>query len=40
MLAEHLAEPGFSVRDWADLLHMDRTTLFRKFKASAGKFAG
>ena len=37
VLADHLAEPGFSVRDWADLLHMDRTTLFRKFKAAAGR---
>ena len=34
ILADHLSEPGFSVRDWADLLHMDRTTLFRKFKAA------
>lgn len=25
------------MRDWADLLHMDRTTLFRKFKAAAGR---
>jgi hypothetical protein len=23
VLAENLSEPGFSVRDWADLLHMD-----------------
>ncbi len=37
ILAEHLGEPGFSVRDWAALLHMDRTTLFRKFKAAVGR---
>jgi signal transduction histidine kinase/CheY-like chemotaxis protein len=37
VLAENLSEPGFSVRDWADLLHMDRTTLFRKFKAAVGR---
>ena len=34
IMADHLSEPSFSVRDWADLLHMDRTTLFRKFKAA------
>lgn len=37
VLARHLSEPGFSVRDWADLLHMDRTTLFRKYKAATGQ---
>ena len=37
VLADHLLEPGFSVRDWADLLHMDRTTLFRKFKAATNQ---
>lgn len=37
ILAEHYDEPGFTVRDWADLLHMDRTTLYRKFKAAAGQ---
>lgn len=31
--AEHLGESEFTVRDWADLLHMDRTTLFRKLKS-------
>ncbi len=36
VVSEHLAEPGFSVRDWAALLYMDRTTLFRRFKAAAG----
>jgi len=35
--SEHLGEPGFSVRDWAALLHMDRTTLFRKFKAAVDR---
>ena len=34
VMQAHLPEPGFSVRDWAGLLHMDRTTLFRKFKAA------
>ena len=25
------------MRDWADLMHMDRTTLFRKFKAATNQ---
>lgn len=37
VLAEHLADPQFSVRDWADLLHMDRTTLFRRLKTETGQ---
>nr|WP_240956430.1 hybrid sensor histidine kinase/response regulator transcription factor [Wenzhouxiangella sp. XN79A] len=37
ILSEHLGEPGFSVRDWAALLHMDRTTLFRKLKAAVDR---
>ena len=37
VLVENFTEPGFSVRDWADLMHMDRTTLFRKFKAVVGR---
>jgi len=34
---ESLADPAFSVRDWAALMHMDRTTLFRKLKDEAGQ---
>lgn len=34
--AESLSDPEFNVRAWAALLHMDRTTLFRKFKSEAG----
>ncbi len=37
VLSEHLADPGFSVRDWSDLMHMDRTTLFRRLKAELGR---
>jgi len=37
ILTEHLGEPGFTVRDWAALLYMDRTTLFRKFKAAVDR---
>ncbi len=33
MVVEHLADPDFGPRDWANLLHMDRTTLYRKLKA-------
>ncbi len=33
LLEAHLPDPTFSVRDWADLLHMDRTTLFRRLKS-------
>ncbi len=36
LLDAQLAEPTFSVRDWAELMHMDRTTLFRRLKAEAG----
>jgi len=32
-----LSDPSFSVRDWASLMHMDRTTLFRKFKQETGQ---
>ncbi len=35
--AERLTDPEFSVRDWAGLLHMDRTTLFRRLKAETGR---
>ncbi|MEM9303020.1 MAG: hybrid sensor histidine kinase/response regulator transcription factor, partial [Pseudomonadota bacterium] len=35
-LREHLSDPGFGINDWAQLLHMDRTTLYRKLKAEAG----
>ena len=37
VLAGHLADPEFSVRDWAQLMHMDRTTLFRKLKSETGQ---
>lgn len=30
---EQLSDPTFGPRDWASLLHMDRTTLYRKLKA-------
>lgn len=33
ILQEQLAEADFGARDWADLMHMDRTTLYRKLKA-------
>jgi len=32
-----LADSAFSVRDWAALMHMDRTTLFRKLKDETGQ---
>ncbi len=37
VVEESLSDPGFSVRDWASLLHMDRTTLFRKMKEETGQ---
>jgi signal transduction histidine kinase/AraC-like DNA-binding protein len=37
VLDEHLSDPQFSIRDWADLLHMDRTTLFRRLKGETGQ---
>lgn len=37
LLHQHLADPGFSVRDWAHLMHMDRTTLFRRLKSEVGQ---
>ena len=37
VLDEHLADARFTIRDWADLLHMDRTTLFRRLKSDTGK---
>ena len=37
VVKEHLADPRFSIRDWADLLHMDRTTLFRRLKNETGQ---
>jgi signal transduction histidine kinase/DNA-binding response OmpR family regulator/ligand-binding sensor domain-containing protein len=36
VLDAHLADPQFTIRDWAALLHMDRTTLFRRMKADSG----
>ena len=32
----HLPDSRFSIRDWAQLLHMDRTTLFRRLKSEIG----
>ncbi|MEN1728648.1 MAG: ATP-binding protein, partial [Pseudomonadota bacterium] len=32
----NLSDSGFSVRDWASLMYMDRTTLFRKLKDETG----
>ena len=37
VLDDHLADPRFTIRDWADLLHMDRTTLFRRLKSEIGQ---
>ncbi|QKK03859.1 MAG: response regulator [Pseudomonadota bacterium] len=37
VVEESLSDPGFSVRDWASLMHMDRTTLFRKLKDETGQ---
>ncbi|MCC5866191.1 MAG: response regulator [Wenzhouxiangella sp.] len=37
VLDDHLSDPRFTVRDWADLLHMDRTTLFRRLKGETGQ---
>ena len=36
VLQAHLPDSQFSVRDWAQLLHMDRTTLFRRLKSETG----
>ncbi|WP_376693036.1 ATP-binding protein [Wenzhouxiangella sp. EGI_FJ10409] len=37
VLDAHLGEPGFSIRDWAQLMHMDRTTLYRRLKSETGQ---
>jgi signal transduction histidine kinase/DNA-binding response OmpR family regulator/ligand-binding sensor domain-containing protein len=37
VLDEHLSDPQFSIRDWAELLHMDRTTLYRRIKGETGQ---
>jgi len=37
VVEESLADSTFSVRDWAALMHMDRTTLFRKLKDETGQ---
>ncbi|TVS10294.1 MAG: AraC family transcriptional regulator [Wenzhouxiangella sp.] len=37
LLDEHLSDPRFSIRDWSDLLYMDRTTLFRRLKNETGQ---
>ncbi|MEE4330219.1 MAG: ATP-binding protein, partial [Wenzhouxiangella sp.] len=34
---ENLSDTDFSVRDWAALMHMDRTTLFRRLKEEIGQ---
>ena len=36
VLKAHLPDAQFSIRDWAQLLHMDRTTLFRRLKSEIG----
>jgi len=36
VLQAHLPDSQFSIRDWAQLLHMDRTTLFRRLKSEIG----
>ena len=36
LLEANLPDPTFSIRDWADLLHIDRTTLFRRLKNETG----
>jgi signal transduction histidine kinase/DNA-binding response OmpR family regulator/ligand-binding sensor domain-containing protein len=33
----NLSDASFSVKDWAALMHMDRTTLFRKLKDETGQ---
>ena len=37
LLEAHLSDSCFSIQDWADLLHMDRTTLFRRLKSETGQ---
>ena len=37
VLDVHLSDPQFSIRDWAELLHMDRTTLYRRIKGETGQ---
>ncbi|MCH8476316.1 MAG: response regulator [Wenzhouxiangella sp.] len=37
LLEAHLSDSSFSIRDWSDLLHMDRTTLFRRLKSETGQ---
>ncbi|NDY95071.1 hybrid sensor histidine kinase/response regulator transcription factor [Wenzhouxiangella limi] len=37
LLEANLPDPGFSIRDWAELLHMDRSTLFRRLKNETGQ---
>lgn len=37
VVEESLGDPSFCVRDWAALMYMDRTTLFRKLKDETGK---
>lgn len=37
VLAQHMADETFNVQDWANLMHMDRTTLFRRLKESTGQ---
>lgn len=37
LLQANLPDSRFSVRDWAQLLHMDRTTLFRRLKSETGR---
>lgn len=37
VLDDNLGEPGFTVLDWAQLMHMDRTTLYRRLKSETGQ---
>jgi len=37
LLEAHLSDSSFSIRDWSDLLHIDRTTLFRRLKSETGQ---
>ncbi|TVS10178.1 MAG: DNA-binding response regulator [Wenzhouxiangella sp.] len=37
LLDEHLPDSQFSILDWAHLMHMDRSTLFRRLKRETGQ---
>ncbi len=37
LLEAHLSDSSLSIQDWSDLLHMDRTTLYRRLKSETGQ---